>query len=97
MTSWPPADPSLHPYAAKWYEAIGEVHPRPTPAAAQMAREWAAAFSARIAADLRIPPAMVFEGEEAAGVVDEMRRHPGTVDAHLIYWKVAVESGTSPR
>jgi hypothetical protein len=44
-----------------------------------------------------IPPAMVFEGEEAAGVVDEMRRHPGTVGAHLVYWKVAVESGTSPR
>jgi hypothetical protein len=62
-----------------------------------VAREWAEAFSARIAAGMGIPPAMVFEGEEAAGVVDEMRRHPGTVGAHLVYWKVAVESGTSPR
>lgn len=95
--AWPEPDPGLASPAADWFTAVGRVHPRPTPAAAQVAREWAAVFSARIAADMGIPPAMVHEGEEAVGVRDEMRRHPGTVDAHLIYWRVAAESGTSPR
>jgi hypothetical protein len=39
----------------------------------------------------------VQEGEEAVGVSEEMRRDPSTVLAHLVYWRVAAESGTSPR
>lgn len=94
---WPDPDQGWHPYAAEWFRVVGRVHPRPTPAAAQVAREWAAAFSARIAADLRIPIAMVQEGEEAVGVREEMQRDPSTVLAHLVYWRVAAESGTSHR
>lgn len=97
MTAWPDPDQGWHPYAAEWFKVVGRVHPRPTPAAAQVAREWAAAFSARIAADMRIPIDMLREGEEAVGCVDEMRRDPSTVDAKLIYWKVAIESGTTHR
>jgi hypothetical protein len=85
--AWPEPDPSMHPYAAKWYAAVGEVHPRPTAAAADAARDWALAFSARIAADLKIPIPMVVEAEEALGVGEEMRRHPNTALAHLIYYK----------
>jgi hypothetical protein len=94
---WPEPDPSLHQYAAAWFEVVGQVHPHPTLAAAQVARQWAEAFSARIAAGMDIPIPMVFEGEEAVGVRDEMCRDSNTALAHLVYWRVAAESGTSPR
>jgi len=97
MTAWLPADPSLHPYAARWYDAVGEVHPHPTVAAADATRDWALAFSARIAADLRIPIDMVIEAQEALGVGEEMRHHPGTTLASLVYWRVLAASGTSTR
>jgi hypothetical protein len=88
MTAWPQPDPTWHKYAAEWFSAVGEIIARPTPAAAEVAAQWAAAFSARLAADLHIPIEMVHEGEEAVGVRGEMHRHPSRTLVKLVYGHV---------
>ena len=92
---WPEPDPTWAPPVAAWFAAVGQV--RPTPAAAEVARAWADSFNARIEADMRIPIDMVIEAQEALGVGEEMRHHPGTTLARLMYWRVLAASGTSTR
>jgi hypothetical protein len=88
VAAWPDPDAAWNPLVREWFELVGAVHPRPTPAVAAVGARWAAEFDGWIKAGRDVPIGLWLEANEATGARQEISRDAKHAAAmgKLLYW-----------